>query len=307
MHKGRNVFGGLILVFLGALFLLINFGYLGWDIWLVFLELWPLILIALGLRLIFSHNIIVQVLVFLLIFIFPFAYYLSIGPGTGTRFLPHWSGTENYSTYNWSEDNDGGSREGRLALDFGAGKIVIEGTDKLAELTTKGYTREPSIKVDHDGTRAEITIEQGSIVNRMPMMRKGGWSEDWQMNINKDIPWELRLSTGAVKGEFNLQDIKINKLDIDTGAGDLRFVFGDTGMNSAVNIDSGAGNITLVFPEKIGVKMSLSTGVGNENFTGPSTWEKNNDTYTSSNYAQAATKLNIDVEHGAGNVNIISE
>lgn len=307
MHKGRNVFGGLFLVFLGALFLLINFGYLGWDIWLVFLEFWPLILIALGIRLIFRHNMVVQILVFLLIFVFPFVYYLGFGSGTNIRYFPHWFRSDNYSTYNWAEDNDGRSQEGRISLEIGAGSLIMGGTDKFAEVNAEGAVRKPSVKVDRSGTKAEITVKQHSIIDRMPMIGKKSFTEEWRIGINRDIVWDLNLSTGAIKGEFNLQDIKFKKLDIDTGAGSLRFVFGDTGMTSDVDIDAGAGNITLVFPEKIGVRARLSTGLGNKNFTGPAAWEKDGETYTTGNYGEAPTKINIIVDHGAGNVNIISE
>lgn len=72
----REVFGGLFLIFLGVIFILNNFGYLGWDIWSVFLEFWPLLLIVGGLRLIFLNNITVQIIAFLLLVIIPLAYYL---------------------------------------------------------------------------------------------------------------------------------------------------------------------------------------------------------------------------------------
>lgn len=307
MQGRRNIFGGLLLVFLGALFLLINFGYLGWDIWLVFLEFWPLMLVALGLRLIFRNHMVVQVLVFLMIFVFPLAYYLGFGSGTGMRYFPHRFGTVGYSTYNWAQDNDGGATEGNLNLDFRAGKITLEATDKLVDLNTEGYAGKPSIDVTRYAPKAEIAIKQASVIDRMPMMRIGGWSEDWNLGISKDVVWELNLSTGAVKGEFNLTEVKFKTLDVDTGAGDLRFIFGDAGISSEVDIDAGAGNITLVFPKTVGVKAKLSTGLGNKKFDGPTTWKQDNDTYTSSNYQEAAAKINIRVDHGAGNVSLIME
>lgn len=73
--RGRDVFGGLFLIFLGILFLLNNFGILSWDIWRAYLDYWPLVLIALGLRLIFKDSVIIQILVLLLIFAVPLAIY----------------------------------------------------------------------------------------------------------------------------------------------------------------------------------------------------------------------------------------
>lgn len=77
--KERKVFGGLFLIFLGVIFLLNNLGFIGWDIWLAFANFWPLILVAVGIRLIFRNNIIAQIIAFLLILGIPLIYYLGYG------------------------------------------------------------------------------------------------------------------------------------------------------------------------------------------------------------------------------------
>lgn len=82
--KGGNIFGGLFLIFFGAIFLLNNLGYIGWDIWLLFLDFWPLILIAVGLCLIFRKKVFIQFIVLLLIFAIPLAYYF----GYGSKIFP---------------------------------------------------------------------------------------------------------------------------------------------------------------------------------------------------------------------------
>lgn len=54
-HHG-NVFLALILVFIGAIFLLNNFNILPWSIWNSLWKFWPVILIAWGLQVIFKGS-----------------------------------------------------------------------------------------------------------------------------------------------------------------------------------------------------------------------------------------------------------
>jgi hypothetical protein len=81
----RDITGGLFLIFLGSVFILNNFGYIGWNIWQIYLEFWPLFLIAVGLRLVFRNNILIQIITLLLVFIIPLVYYF-IGYGNNTNY-----------------------------------------------------------------------------------------------------------------------------------------------------------------------------------------------------------------------------
>jgi lia operon protein LiaF len=84
--KERRVFGGLFLILLGTVFLLNNLGLISWDIWWAFLEFWPLLLIAIGFRLIFRHNPWLQAVVFLVLVAIPLVYYYWYGGG----YFPRW-------------------------------------------------------------------------------------------------------------------------------------------------------------------------------------------------------------------------
>ena len=49
--------GPLILIFLGAVFLLQNTGYLPANFWLNLWKLWPLVLVLIGIELLLSHRV----------------------------------------------------------------------------------------------------------------------------------------------------------------------------------------------------------------------------------------------------------
>lgn len=52
-----HVSRGLLLITLGVIFLLLNYGYLSWRLWLQVIDLWPLILVLVGTGLLFNRRI----------------------------------------------------------------------------------------------------------------------------------------------------------------------------------------------------------------------------------------------------------
>ncbi|KPU42288.1 hypothetical protein OXPF_40730 [Oxobacter pfennigii] len=64
--KKESIGAGIFLVSLGLLFLLINFGVLDWSIFEAFFDLWPGILIVIGLNIIFNNNRIIKIITWLI-------------------------------------------------------------------------------------------------------------------------------------------------------------------------------------------------------------------------------------------------
>ena len=301
--KSRNIFGGLLIVLLGIVFLLNNLGMIGWDIWWVFADFWPLILIALGVRLIFRRSVIVQIIVLIMIFVLPVAYYLGYGKTSYQRWV-HPGGMRNAETYNWSLTKDEGIITGELKMSVGAGKISLKDSDMLATLDATSYDK-PEIKAESSGNKQSIKIDQAS--GRFPMMPRMYFvNEEWAITLNRDVIWDLDVDTGAATAIYDLSKIKFSRFDLDSGAGKLRIVFGDLGISGEVDIDCGAGEVTLIIPESVGVEAKLHTGVGKKDLSGRA-WIQKDDTYTSSNFEQAATKLNISLDAGVGAVSLLTQ
>ena len=55
-QRHRGGLGAVILIFLGIIFLLNNFGLLSWQVWGTIWRFWPLILVLIGLRIIMGHS-----------------------------------------------------------------------------------------------------------------------------------------------------------------------------------------------------------------------------------------------------------
>lgn len=66
--KNKNLpIGALVLIFLGVVFLLNNFGLIPWSSWNFLWKLWPLILIFMGLEVVFGSSHLGNTLLFVLV------------------------------------------------------------------------------------------------------------------------------------------------------------------------------------------------------------------------------------------------
>lgn len=308
--KRSNIFGGIILIFLGVLFLLANIGYLQWNFFLTLFSFWPLFLIAVGLLIIFQNRLWVQLLALLLILVIPLMYYLGIGPLNKLNFVGvNFGTTRNTEQYSLSFNNEPEVDRAELRLDFGVGVINVgsqNSPSRLVNLQAQSFLGEPTVSVNHDGSMAKINIKQksGSFPFNIGVVRNGEY-EDWSLELNKNVIWDLKLDTGAGISRFNLAELKFNKLDLDAGAGDTQIILGDMGVDATVKVDAGVGKLTIVVPDNVGVRADIDSGIGDIDI--PRSWQRKGDVYTASNYQQASTNISLRIDQGVGQIKIVHE
>lgn len=298
--RGRNIYLACVFILLGIFFLLNNFGFLQWDFWLVFGDFWPLILIAMGFRLLFKRNVVIQVLSLLIIFVIPLVYYFT---GYETPFI---SDSRGYEVYRWSAENEEGYSEAKLDLNLTYGELNLKSSEKLVEIEAKSVLGKPDIKVNNDDEQVEVIINSRNkkkISSYSPLKKH---NEVWEIGLGIKEKWDLDINTGAMTGKIDLRKLNVKKLDLDMGAGNLECFYGKIVEESHAKIEAGAGNIKIYIPHEVGVRAKIETGVGNKNITGRD-WEKNGNVYTSKNFEEAPNKLYIHVQAGAGNISIVTE
>lgn len=106
-HRGGFGFA-LILIIAGVILLLNNFGVLPWEIWVIIVRFWPILLIIIGIENLFSGTTSGNILVFIIsiaVILFVFAYSISAVNRNFDRWitkrLPIWNRIQqNFPQYN---------------------------------------------------------------------------------------------------------------------------------------------------------------------------------------------------------------
>ncbi len=298
MMKTRHLLGGIIILLIGLILLANNFGLLSWQIWYQLWRLWPLILIAIGLDLLFKGISLsfLRILPPLLIIAgVCYVVYISQGEEGFFRF-----GKEEAETIILTQPLLPHIKKATIKLDFGAGALRVRdgSSEKLVEgkfTVSKGI--KPWIKYRDKGE--EGFVEIGS---HFPHWDWGGRENSWEIRLNNTIPLSFKVNTGASNNNLDLSSLRINEFELNTGASKNEIKFGKT-ISTYAKINGGASTIKIFIPHSMGIKIKADTALVTHNFDILGL-EKKENIYFSKNYWTADKRLDLDLDIGASTIRI---
>lgn len=284
---------GIILIGIGILFLLSNFGIIQWSIFNVFLQLWPLILIVIGINLILKKNRIIIVITWLLFFMAIIAY--------GFMFEGNYEERINTTINSTIFEKKSETTEAQLNLNVAAAKVILDSkTNHLIYASVNPQRIKSDIKYN-DNQKTAI-IEFNNIKNTAHNI--GAASEYYRFSLNDNVTWQISSVMGAVSGDMDFSNVKIKNMDLDVGAGNLKLQFGnDYNATSNIEINAGASHLHIILPKSAGVKLKLE-GLVDKKQLESFGWQKDGQYYYSTNYHDADSKLHFDIDMGIGNLDI---
>ncbi|NLJ90740.1 MAG: hypothetical protein GX323_07550 [Clostridiales bacterium] len=281
-------FGGLFLIVIGLLLLLFNLGYINFNVFTSFFDLWPLLLIAIGINIIFKNNRIVSYITWGLFFVIIIAYGIFTQDNSNTMI-----GFNSVAVEKFSE-----TKYGNLNLGIGASKIIMDSTDKdLISADLRGRPLDFNERYKNNNEIAIIDFQSRKFNIRGQEKHKAVYD----FYLNKDVIWDINFDLGAVSCEINLEDIPVKNIDLDSGASDLTFILGNK-HDLNFEIDTGASNINIVIPKDVGLKIDIDSALSNSNIKDMNLI-KRGDYYISQNYDNASIRINLDIDMGLGNIN----
>ncbi|KOS60295.1 MULTISPECIES: toast rack family protein [Lysinibacillus] len=187
-----------------------------------------------------------------------------------------------------------------VELQFGVGEITVEKGAKDWVEGTAQYNIDklaPKVKYDLRGKTGKVVIDHKGSTN----VRLGKIKNTWDIELNEDIPMDLSIETGASDAEIDLQGLQLEKLDIETGIGDLSVnLGGDWKKSFETNIETGVGQTTVILPSKVGVKLTTEEGIGTSNIEG--LISKGKGVYVNEAYDKADVVLEVNSELGVGDI-----
>jgi hypothetical protein len=276
----------------GIVFLLNNLGDVPGAVWFRILSLWPVILVALGIEIIFKKTR----LSFLTI-LSPLLFMAAI---LGPAFFQTVELTKIYrasETYQYSEDLDTSVASVTAIVQLKAGNLEISSdTEGLVSATLEYRKRKPVATYEYSGFDSSATVE---IRDKESGWRGWSWrswgGKDWEIKLTDRVPINLRIYAKATDGELNLSDLKLKNLSLDIKAANFNIKLGQ--MVDQVNgrIESDASRLYLLIPEEMGLKIENYAKLTSTSFSNVSILKYDN-IYQTSNFEQASQKITISLE-----------
>lgn len=292
--------GPLLLIVAGFVFLLNNLGVLPWSVWGTLGRLWPLILIAIGIDLIFGRrNQFVSVLLVLLVL------------GAGGAFVYASSGmrTPGNLVTTPVDLRAAGVTSANVRIDLDMGNLTVGSFSSADDVLARG---ELEYYDNGGGARQEVTQDGSTADVEFSEAQDNNWgwnfgffdgkpSPSWNIKLNERVPTDLEVDNGTGNMTLDLQNLQIGDLKVDAGVGNASITLPATASNSTVDIDGGTGNIELVVPEGVEARIEIDSGMGNQTVDSRFV-SQGEDVYQSSGYDSARNKVTIKIDNGVGNV-----
>lgn len=331
--KANKIFNGLTFLLIGTILLANTLEILDWSVWSNLFNLWPLLVISLGLSLIFrgkSLSFMGPLIIFLGIIAGVGASYVGISfegkmvrevktlsreivievekvPETEialeTEAIPEIETTletEEILVTKVLETKEYLEIErASIGLNLDVGKLTLgESTPLLYECVSQYRYKEfePFEKFSHAEKEADILIYHSPITKKVI---SSNIKNDWQLKLNNKIIYNLSVKTGAIDVDCNLSDFKVEKLYIESGASNINLVLPQ--YNSKIIIDTGISNINIAIPKNVGATVNIDSGIAVKDLDD---FIKRNGTYISQNYNESEFKTGIEIDCGISNIDI---
>ena len=259
MRQYRGFFWPAILILIGVFALLVNSGVVSTDRLSLLLDMWPLLLIVIGLELIVRRGVqgsaadVAAVLIVLLALGGAIAY-VALAPNPGS--------TKNLD----SSAAVGGLNHASLELVLGAANITIDGSTSLegdlyrAHIVYSG----PKPDVNLDRSNGSLQISQGNGGFGLFQTRRFTLN----LQINPSVPWKLVSNSGASTDTYKLAAVHVSSIEINTGASREDITLGQPTGIVPVTIDGGALTVHLHRSSGAGASVMVSGGAVSLDFDG---------------------------------------
>ncbi|NCU38627.1 hypothetical protein EOL96_06260 [Candidatus Saccharibacteria bacterium] len=290
-HKGWNtsrVFWGLLLVLVGLLLLLDNFGVLEVqyeNLW----QLWPLLIVVWGVSLLNIKGTwwgIVSAILMLA----SFALLALTAVGTVPLRMEE-DGLQSQQV----EKTSSTTERLDVNLETGAGKLFIGSRD--SDVPVEAVLRSDSMALNVDSRNDGNTQIVDVSTEGRRMWWFGNFRNDLDVQLTRLLPVDLQVKVGASDLDADVSEVMLERLVVDLGASSGVVKLGDRVDTIDVTVKAGASSLTLQVPEDSGVSVKLDKGVSSQTLDGLQ--DKGNGVYETDGFADASKKIVIQGDIGA--------
>lgn len=301
--RTEKIVWGLILIFVGTIFLLDNMNVIDFY-WRSVWRFWPVIFILIGANMLLSR-ISDSKLAALMITLITIASLGFIGfQGTQEPHHKRWlmfnedtmenesSSSTDTSTFTAPYE---GAPKARLSIQGGATSYRLSDTTvNLFDAEVKRRFGKYILNKSTDDSVEVITFRMRD--------NKKSWSLDelegneTKLQINRKPEWDIKVEMGAGEAILDLREYKVRNLKFEGGAASFQTKIGSKLPLTEVSVETGVANVEIEVPETSACRIVVDSGLSSKDFIG---FVKQADgTYKTPNYNTAENKIHINLKGG---------
>jgi hypothetical protein len=258
MRHYRSFFWPAVLILIGVFALLVNAGVVSTDRLSLLGDLWPLILIVIGLELIVRRGVqgsagdVAAVLIVLLAAGGAIAYVaLAPNPGANNKLD--------------SSAAVGSLDHASLEIDAGAATISIDGSSSLGGDLYRAH-------IEYSGPKPEVSLDRSNGTLQISQGKSGFVFQSRRfslaLQINSSVPWTITSNGGASTETYRLSAVHVSSIDVSTGASREDITLGKPSGIVPITFNGGALTVHLHRPAGTAASVQVSGGAVSLDFDG---------------------------------------
>jgi hypothetical protein len=313
--RNDRIVPGAVLIMIGAIILLHNYGYATFHI-MNLIYLLPILIVVAGINLIFGHNKQTPLAVAIKLLVIAGGFCLILF-GTFAKNHNIWNNNYNY-TFDGDDDDDADSGKNivkvsgnsafneaytadtKIArLNISGGGTIYNLNDTTAQLFTANTNE------FHGRYEFKKTKEDSVYILDFKMKSQHhvhmGWDKSDKTNsatfkLNPNPEWEINVETGASKLDFDLTPFKIKSLKLSGGAASFDVKLGQPLTVTNVEVSTGMAEVTINIPSNAACRITSDTGLASTNYDGFT--QTKDHKYETPGFSTATNKMYIKMSGG---------
>ncbi len=324
MRVNRGLLGwGVFFIVLGAVPIAVNEGLLDPAVVRRAWELWPLILVGIGLGLILARTRFAFLggLVVAVTFGLMGGALIATGLNPGFGLTACGFGGRHEGTP-FADQRGSFTRDASVRLEMSCGSVEagpVDGNDWT--LAGSSSTGQPPAMVRDDGRLVVVAPERTGV-------RISAAASTWQVTLPRSVKIGLDLSVNAGSGAVDLAGMTVPSLSASVNAGEARIdgsgARGAERLSASVNagtlvlllpipgdtlrgdVSVNAGSASICVPDGVALRFQSDESLGSVNF-GDRGLVRSDDTWTSPGYESAASRIDLSVSANLGSITLNPE
>ncbi|HEY9087301.1 MAG TPA: DUF5668 domain-containing protein [Anaerolineaceae bacterium] len=265
-HKDgyRSLFWPVMLIGIGALWLLGNLNLLNLNMLSMLAALWPLLLVGAGLDLLFARRSPVIGALIALLLVGAAAFVLISGASLGIQ-LPN---AGEFKVEEFTAPIDG-AQSATINLDTSSQPVAISSLERSENLleATIGHYGQMDFLIS-GGADRQITLRRQPTVG-FSMDFVPPQNAKWEIYLTRDIPIDLRIDSGSGSIAMDLSQTTLSAFALDSGSGSGSMVLPASADGYTAEVNSGSGSISIDLPADSTLTLRIDSGSGSVNIDLP--------------------------------------
>jgi len=321
--KNDRLFSGLVLVIIGTVFLLNNFGVIDFH-WGNLFRLWPVFLVIGGINLLLANTrtawaTALKVLVLVAGLGFILFANINRRDESGSRFNFNFNDDRNDDDDVDTAYTDGDNKSSKgissayqqaytpdvkrasLFISGGATSFILNSTtDSLFKASTRETFGNYFLTMNKSDSTASLVFKMKDHNNKFH------WDSDRKnearISLNTLPVWDIDLKGGAAEINFDLTPFKVSKLDISGGATSSKIKLANNLPLTEVSVSTGASEVEISIPKNAACDITVHSGLSSNDFEGFT--KVNGSHYNTPGFDGAAKKIYIRLKGGVSDFEV---